>query len=192
MFTPTYEFECLWKGHPLKIGSVQPRNKGQISSSLKDMSSETIRNRFLGSKREFTSKELEYLTVLDGQNHYAIGIEEAQGQKRGVGLIRLVRSELNPTEGEVAITIIDEYQKLGLGKILMKLMVLAAIERKIERLSFTFLPQNDGIYKLIQSVGIPIPGAKAYDSVQVFLDLTSINQKNVLDDLTRLVPHFKN
>ncbi len=191
MFSPTYRFNCEWKGHQIRIGSVLPQNKEQISNSLKDMSRETIRNRFLGSKKEFSKKELEYLTVLDGHNHYALGIEELQGHHRGIGLIRLVRSSENPEEGEVAITLIDDYQKMGLGKMLVKLMILAALERDFTRLSFTYLPQNTGIIKLIQSVGKPIQGAHSHDSVQMFLDLKKIDREMLEHELFLLIPDFK-
>lgn len=190
MFTPTYQFDCLWNGHRLRIGSVQPRNRAQISSSLKNMSAETIRNRFSGSKKEFTPKELEYLTVLDGFNHYAIGIEELEGAQRGVGLIRMVRSEQYPMEAEIAIALIDGYQKMGLGKILMKLMILAALERKIERLSFTFLPNNTAIIKLIQSSGKATLSPGSFVHTHMYLDLKTIDANQLRQELKNQLPNF--
>jgi GNAT superfamily N-acetyltransferase len=179
-FTPDLQMDFDWKEKfHLRAGSVRPHNRKQISEGLRDMSPETIRNRFLGSKREFSEKELQYLTVLDGWNHYALGIEEREGKKRGVGIVRLVRSSHSETEGEIAITIIDEYHRLGLGSFLMDLIILAASERKFETLSFTFLPQNEAIQKLIHRVGTPIMGPQNKDYVQMFLDLKMINVEEV-------------
>jgi hypothetical protein len=35
----------------------------------------------------------------------------------------MVRSSSDPTEAEIAITIIDQYQRIGLGALLMKLII---------------------------------------------------------------------
>lgn len=188
-FTPEIKMDFDWKGKfHLRAGSVQPHNKKQISEGLRDMSPESIRNRFLGSKREFSDQELQYLTTLDGWNHYAIGIEEREKLKRGVGLIRLVRSSHSATEAEIAITIIDEYQKLGLGSFLLNLVILAALEREIELLSFTFLPQNDAIIKLVKRAGIPIQGAHNQDYVQLFLDLKKTDVEAIKSQLRSTLP----
>lgn len=188
-FTPEIKMDFDWKGkYHLRVGSVQPHNKKQISEGLRDMSPETIRNRFLGSKREFSEQELQYLTVLDGWNHYALGIEEREKLNRGVGIIRLVRSSHSETEAEIAILIIDEYQKLGLGSFFLNLIILAALERKIETLSFTFLPQNDAIMKLVKKAGIPIPGAKNQDYVQLYLDIKSMDVESIKSQLRSTLP----
>ena len=177
-----------WKGFHLRAGSVRPHNKKQISDGLRDMSPESIRNRFLGSKREFSEQELQYLTHLDGWNHYAFGIEEREGLKRGVGLIRLVRSSHDESEAEIAITIIDEYQKKGLGTFLLNVIILAAVERGIKKLSFTFLPQNEGILKLISQAGELIEAQHNHDYVQKFLLLEKVNLTDVKARLVKTLP----
>ena len=178
-----------WKGkYHLRAGAVRPDNKKQISEGLREMSPESIRNRFLGSKRAFTEKELQYLTSLDGINHYAFGIEEREKLKRGVAIIRLVRSSHSESEAEVAITIIDEYQRMGLGAALLNIIILAALERKITKLSFTFLPENTGIVKLINSIGLPERGQSSQDSMQLFLDLKKLNVETIKSQLVRILP----
>lgn len=178
--------------YDLRLGSILPRNKKQISEGLNYMSAASIRNRFLGSKKAFSEKELEYLTVLDGWNHYAIGIEELSGLKRGVAIIRLVRSSDNAHEAEVAITIIDEYQKIGLGNLLMDLIILAAIERDITRLSFTFLPQNEAIQKLVRRAGIPILGPHGADFVQIYLDVNKAKVDEIKKRISTVIPKIEN
>lgn len=187
-FTPEFSSEFEWNSFHFRVGSVRPHNKKQISDGLRDMSPETIRYRFLGSKRDFSERELQYLTVLDGWNHYAIGIEEREKLKRGVGIVRMVRSSHSETEAEIAITIIDEYQKMGLGTFFLDLIMLAALERKIETLSFTFLPQNEAIAKLINRAGIPIPGLHNQDYVQLFLDLRTVDVNGIKTRLAKTLP----
>lgn len=189
-FNPDFKHEFQWKGHyQLRVGSVLPHNKTQIKEGLRDMSPESIRYRFLGSKKEFSEKELQYLTELDGWNHYAIGIEEMRtNPHRGVAIIRLVRSGDNPVEAEIAITIIDEYQKKGLGTLLMDLIYLAALERNIHRLSFTFLPQNEGIVHLINKSGAKYTREHTHYYVQLYLDLKSVDPEKIKSRLQKTLP----
>ncbi len=187
-FNPDFSLDFGWREFSFRLGSVRPHNKKQISDGLRDMSPETIRYRFLGSKRDFSERELKYLSELDGRNHYALGIEEREKQKRGVGIVRLVRSSHSDSEAEIAITIIDQYQKMGLGSFFIDLIILAALERKIETLSFTFLPQNKAIVKLISRAGIPVPGPHNQDYVQLFLDLRNINVTEIKTRLAKTLP----
>lgn len=190
-FNHTSTFELNWKNkYKLRLGPVLPGNREQISRGLKDLSSESIRNRFLGSKKEFSGAELEYLTNLDGWDHYAFGIEERERPFRGISIARLVRSPIEPLEAEVAITVIDEFQNLGLGTLLIKLIALAAYERKIERLTFTTLPQNNGILKLIQKIGVPKMGPTAMDFVQLNMEMSSVNIELIKSQLRPLLPEI--
>jgi GNAT superfamily N-acetyltransferase len=191
-FSPEIRMEFEWKGHLLRGGSVRPHNKQQISDGLRDMSPETIRNRFLGSKREFSDKELQYLTNLDGWNHYAFGLEENSPLPRGLAIIRLVRASHCEKEAEVAITIIDRYQKMGLGTFLMNIIILAALEREIETLSFSFLPQNTAIEKLISRLGVPLPGAHTKDYVQLYLNIKDMDIEEVKSGLVKILPEIGN
>jgi RimJ/RimL family protein N-acetyltransferase len=190
-FSPEFKAEFQLKDGPyLRVGSVLPESRHKISNGLKDMSSASIRNRFLGSKKEFSEKELKYLTILDGWNHYGIGVEECGGKCRGVAVIRLVRSHQFKGEAEVAITIIDDFQGKGLGSILMNLIILAAHERDIHRLSFSFLPQNEAIQKLIRKVGTPLIGTQTHDFVQLYLNLKTIDIKKIKSDLEKIFPEI--
>ncbi len=190
-FSPQFRIDFDWKTkHALRVGSVLPVNALQIANGLKDMSNESIRNRFLGSKKEFSQQELEYLTHLDGINHYAIGIEERERPQRGVAIVRLVRSSEDPQQAEIAISIIDDYQKMGLGKMLLNLITLAAIERGITRLSFTYLPQNEGIVRLINRMGTPVSGPHTKDFVQTFLHVSNNDTARILKRLTADLPSF--
>lgn len=178
-----------WRGKfKLRLGAVLPSNKEQISRGLKYLSSESIRNRFLGSKKEFSQTELDYLTQLDGNDHWAFGIEEREKPLRGIAIARLVRSKLDNTEAEMAIVIIDEYQGIGLGTLLIELVAMAAFERKITRLTFTSLPQNNQILNLVQKIGQPQVGSTAMDYVQYFIELDSRNIEKIKSRLQQILP----
>lgn len=179
IFHPEFRQTFELRGTKFNLASLTPSDRASIQTGLKNMSHESIRNRFMGSKNEFTEQELDTFTSLDGVNHYALGVEEADVPHRGVAVIRMVRSEKDPSEAEVAITIIDEYQRRGLGSFILDLLFLAGDERGITSYSFTFLPQNAGIVKLIYKKGNP-QSEKDHDSEKMVLkniDISAIKAR---------------
>ncbi len=187
IFGPEFRKTFELRGTRFNIASLTPADRAQIQAGLKYMSHESIRNRFMGSKREFSEKELDYLTSLDGINHYAVGIEEADAPHRGVAVIRMVRSETDSTEAEVAVTIIDEYQKKGLGSFLLDVLFLAARERGISTFAFTFFAQNEGIIRLIEKKGIP-KSTRSQDSVRMCLSLNEMDEKAIRARVKSILP----
>lgn len=181
-----FRHEFHWRGKELRVGFVLPEAKKKISDGMKYMSKETIRHRFFGLKNGFTDRELKYLTEIDGYNHFALGIEEVKNPERGVAILRLVRDDLYPQEAEMAILIIDEYQKVGLGSLLMHFCIAAAAERGITTLRFTYLPDNDAIVKLIKRFGSPKAEQLASDYVQMKLPLT----KALVDQALKALSEF--
>lgn len=191
IFAPEFRTSFELGGKKFNVASLTPADRAQIQAGLKLMSHESIRNRFMGSKKEFTEKELDYLTSLDGWNHYALGVEESEGAHRGVAVIRMVRSGEDPSAAEVAITIIDEYQRIGLGSLLLDLIFLAAREREIERFSFTFLPQNEGIIKLVTKKGVPVI-ERGQDSVRMILLADHIDSHSLRARVQSVLPVIGN
>lgn len=187
IFHPELRHTFELGGIKFNIASLTPLDRAHIQAGLKLLSHESVRNRFMGSKKEFTEKELDYFTSVDGINHYAIGVEEAEGQHRGVGVIRMVRSGTVATEAEVAVTIIDEYQRIGLGSLLLDLLCLAARERGIDTFSFTFLPTNEGIVKLIRKKGAPSL-LRGHDSVRMLLKLDDVKAQELKARVQSVLP----
>lgn len=186
-FDQTQTHDLDWNKSKLRMGPIHPNNKTQINEGLRYMSPESIRNRFLGVKKAFSETELDYLTHLDGWNHYALGIEEREKPGRGIALGRLVRSESDTKEAEIAIVIIDEYQGMGLGTLIIRLLALAAKERDIERLTFTTLPQNSHILSLIHKIGPYEVGYSSMDYVQLKMEMKNVDTQKLK---SLLVPHL--
>ncbi len=163
--------EFDWRGKRLRVGFLLPESRTKIAAGLAFMSKESIRHRFFGIKNGFTDRELKHLTEIDGYHHFALGLEEVDAPERGIGVMRMVRNDLNHEEAELALLLIDDYQRQGLGDLLIKLALVAAEERGINTLRFTFLPDNEGIRRLIRRFGKTVHTQEAYDQVTEFLTI---------------------
>lgn len=188
-FSQNFSFTLDWNlAFPLFVSVIRPENKKQIADGLRLMSHKSIMNRFQGGRTGFTEGELHYLTTLDGINHFAIGIEEATDARRGIAVIRIVRSAHDAREAEVAVTVIDEYQRMGLGGLLMDLILLAALERDLDFLTFHFIPQNEGIVKLVNRLGTPIKREVSADHVELALELKRVDEPRIRARVAPFLP----
>lgn len=178
--------EFTWRGTLLRVGFLLPEARVKISAGIAHMSRETIRHRFFGIKNGFTERELKHLTEIDGYHHFALGLEEVHPPERGIAVMRMVRDDLSPKEAEVALLLIDDYQRAGLGTLLMHFCLVAAAERGIEVLRFTYLPDNTGIVKLIKRFGNPKADILASDYVQMKI----VIEKAQIDESLKALKEF--
>jgi hypothetical protein len=73
-----------------------------------------------------------------------------------VGVARFVRLADRPASADFAVTVIDDWQRKGLGRFLLTRLIAAARERGIERLESSVLATNAAMRHIIRSV---VPGS---------------------------------
>jgi GNAT superfamily N-acetyltransferase len=130
----------LRDGSPVRIARITPQDAPLIAQGFERLSAETRRLRFLTSKPTLSSSELKYLTEVDGHRHEALGaIDPATAQ--GVAVARFVRDADDLGRAEVAVTVTDDWQRRGLGTVLLDRLADRAREEGVER--FTALVAGD-------------------------------------------------
>ena len=99
-------------------------DRHELSVGYQHLSPEAKRLRFFHEKPDLSDADLEYLTNIDYDNHFAFAAFAADepGQP-GIGVARYIRDRGDPTRAEVAVTVLDEYQKRGVGTLLFLLLV---------------------------------------------------------------------
>jgi acetyltransferase len=130
----------LRDGRRVQIARLTPDDAQLLADAFERLSEESRRLRFLTPKPSLSPAELRYLTEVDGHHHEALSaVDPATG--RGVAIARFVRDPDNPDRAEVAITVADEWQGGGLGKIMLARLVDRAREEGVQ--SFTALVSTD-------------------------------------------------
>ena len=154
MNTIQTEAVTLGDGTILEVRPVLPSDKPHFREGFARLSRESRYFRFLSNKNRLTDGDLRYLTEVDGHDHYAICAfkRHANGREEGVGVARFVRLSDRPDTAEVAITVVDAWQKRGVGALLYVRLVAAARERGIRILRSEVHENNPGIQKLLSSV----------------------------------------
>ena len=140
----------LADGTEVDLRPVGADDKPLLEQGMAMLSPSSRRLRFMSPIENLSRSQLAYLTEIDHESHLAWGVTAA-GQPVAVG--RLVRLAASPEVAEIAITVVDEWQRRGIGHILVR--VLAEIGRSvdIERFAFEALPENEGIVRLLGSFG---------------------------------------
>ena len=85
-----------------------------------------------------------------------IALAREDGKDHAIGVVRLVLDKNDPDTAEFAIVLRDDYQREGLGTIMLDLLLQLALVRGIKRLRGVSLADNEGVHRLIQKCGFPV------------------------------------
>jgi len=138
----------LSDGTPLLIRQIGPDDKRLLVAGMRRLSERSRRQRFLTPTEQLSRAQLSYLTEIDQRDHQAWGAL-IDGEPVAIG--RFVRT--HDDEAEVALTVIDEWQKRGLGTMLLRLLAEEAERVGIKRFTFVYLPENVAIAQLLAKFG---------------------------------------
>jgi RimJ/RimL family protein N-acetyltransferase len=155
-FTADYvERATLRDGTPIVIRLLTPEDKPLLAAGFASLSDQSRYTRFLSTKLDLDEHELRYLTEIDQQDHFALGAIREDGDGRGapigLGIARFIRLA-DGTSAEAAITVVDQAQRKGLGRMLMLRLCAAAAERGIEHFRCEVLGSNAAAIQLLADI----------------------------------------
>ena len=149
--------ETLPNGQVVHLRAIRPDDRQKLHEGFFKLSKASVRNRFFSVKHDLSPAELSYFTEVDFQHHVALVAELQNGSQRlPVGVGRFVSSDERPDHSEMAITVIDEMQGKGIGKVLLNHLIDSARELGIRHLDATVLAQNKRMSKMMRATGLPL------------------------------------
>jgi RimJ/RimL family protein N-acetyltransferase len=134
------------------VRPVRAGDKVALQRLIGGMSMESTRARFFTPKDHFTRAELTYLTELDGHDHVAFAAFDAGAPARLLGVSRYIRDPREPAAAEAAITITDELQGRGLGRLLGTILADAARAEGVTRFTASMLSDNVAAVRVFDSI----------------------------------------
>jgi GNAT superfamily N-acetyltransferase len=133
-------------GLVLTLRPVLPEDGALIEEAFEHLSERSRYQRFLSPISSLSRSQLSYLSEVDHIRHVALG---ALLGEEPVGMVRMVCLPDSVTEADIAITVIDDYQGLGVGSELLRVMGVVARHRGISRLHFDVLAENAAMLGLL-------------------------------------------
>jgi RimJ/RimL family protein N-acetyltransferase len=134
------------------IRPISPNDKRALSAAFARLGETSRYRRFLSPHTHLSDAELRYLTELDHHDHEAlVAIDPRTGQ--GVGVARYIRSRHDPTSAELAIAVVDDWQRMGVGTRLATALADRARQEGIAVLTALVLADNELVLNLADELG---------------------------------------
>jgi GNAT superfamily N-acetyltransferase len=138
----------------LRLRPLVPEDKAALQAGLDRMSPESRYNRFFTAMARLSPTQLAYFTEIDYVDHFAWGAFALDDpDSPGVGVGRYVRSSTDPTVADFALAVADDYQGRGVGRLLVRALVVVARENGIERFVAYVLATNSAMTHLVHGLG---------------------------------------
>lgn len=150
-----HHFYVNTKDARFHVRPIKPADKELLQQGFKELSTRSKYLRFFALRSDLNNSQLSYFTEVDGVNHVAWGIlDVSQKEPKPVGIGRFVKLKNEPNTAEVAITVVDAYQRQGMGHMLFAVLNIVAAHVGIQKLRYCVLRENAFVLKSLSRFGI--------------------------------------
>jgi GNAT superfamily N-acetyltransferase len=167
----------LTDGREVLVRFLDAGDMPTLQSGLHRLSADSRYQRFMSAMPALSETQARYFADVDGVDHVAFGVSdpssEVDGNPEGLGVAtaRYVRTQRESSTAEIAITVVDDYQRLGLGSILLDHLIEHARHNGVRRLTATMLTQNRGVRALLAGRRFVVGPTAEASVVEARLDL---------------------
>jgi len=134
--------------------ALESSDRDLYIAGFKKLSETSVYHRFFGFKKELTEVQIDELMNVDDYYHLAwTAFDIVDDEPMGIGVGRFKRSNTNPTEAELGLTVIDEYQRKGVGSILLAVMYYLGGAVGIETFTGVILVNNVRLIRRFYDLG---------------------------------------
>ena len=145
----------LRDGRRVRVRSIRPADASMDRAFFAGLSEHSRYMRFMQHLAELTPRLVQQFTDIDATREMAlVALDDASGDEAIVGIARYVaETEQEGGSAEFAIVIADSWQRNGLGRALMELLIDGARGRGLRKLTGNVLAVNASMRALAEAVG---------------------------------------
>jgi GNAT superfamily N-acetyltransferase len=167
----------LLSGERILVRPIRPPDAGTLQDYLRRLTPESRHNRFLGALNELSPRELARLADMDRPD--ALALLAFTGEDRDPVMIgeAIVASDPGSTRGEIALSVLDHWQRRGLGLLLMRSIECRARAFGARHLFGAVLRTNTAMKGLARKAGFAITSP-----------FTDARLVEIVKDLSRTAP----
>ena len=148
---------ALRDGSKVLIRPVRSTDAPLLADGFTRLSPRSRQLRFLTRKKQLSGAELRYFTDVDHHDHEALVALTHPGG-RGVGIARYIRHAADPHAAEIAVTIVDDWQRRGLGTELVTRLSDRARCEGIHRFTALVAEDNTAVARMLQNTSASLAG----------------------------------
>jgi ribosomal protein S18 acetylase RimI-like enzyme len=163
--------ETLRDGCRVEIRALRPDDRADLIAAVSRASDRSLYRRFFGLKRSFTDQEAAFFVNVDFVNHVAlIALIDEDGRSVIAGGGRYI--VVQPGQAEIAFVVVDEYQRRGIGRALMRHLTNIARAAGLGTLIAEVLPENTPMLQLFKTSGLQLSTRREDQVVDVTIWLS--------------------
>ncbi len=151
-------------GHETRalVRPIRPSDLATLVSGYAHLSPQSRHLRFFAQASELSAKQLDFLTHPDHRSHEAWGaLDLKYAAPTGIGVARYVSLPERPGVAEVALTVVDAYQRIGAGSLLHACLHLTASRHGYQTFWYDVLWENSGFLRYLKSLGGKMVGLES-------------------------------
>jgi RimJ/RimL family protein N-acetyltransferase len=160
----------LRDGSTALIRQIGPADAPLVRAIYGELSDVSRRRRFLAPTDELSDEDVMYLTDVDHRRHEALIAIDPE-RDRAVGVARYVRAPGDRETGEVAVVVVDDWHRRGLGTALLDRLTERARENGLRRYTAVVSPDNDIVLGAMERNGAERTGTTAEGEVEFAFEL---------------------
>jgi RimJ/RimL family protein N-acetyltransferase len=147
--------DSLRNGRRVEIRAIRPDDEAALTATVAGLSAGSLHRRFFSVKRNFSEQEKAFFLNVDFVDHVALVAELKDGERRTiVGGARYIVTA--PATAEVAFAVVDEFQRQGLGTLLMRHLLALARDAGLKTFVAEVLPANTPMLKVFAQSGVEV------------------------------------
>ncbi|MBP9091475.1 GNAT family N-acetyltransferase [bacterium] len=179
MFNGNHEYAAkdrLKDGTAVIVRAIRASDKDLLQQLMKDVSAESRYFRFFCAKKLLTSQELKYFTEIDFDSHIGLIVSLCDESETPIAVGRYITQTGDEGTGgaELALLVGEEYQRQGLGNILLDHLAQIAITKGVSEFVCYIMPENSKMLSFLRHSKYPVNRLKRSSSViSMTVDLSS-------------------
>ncbi len=144
----------LGDGTKVHLRAIVPEDEPLLHEAVAAMSERTVYFRFFSPIKRMSDALAHRLAVVDYNDRFALvaTTHRPNGKERIVGVARYDRAR-DTEMAEVALAVIDEFQRRGLGSVLLAQLATVARKHGIKTFQLIVLPENREMLGLLRKMG---------------------------------------
>jgi RimJ/RimL family protein N-acetyltransferase len=144
----------LVDGTTVLVRPIEPEDEPLLHDAVAAMSERSVYFRFFSPLKRLPDALAHRLAVVDHKDRFALvaTTEKPTGKERILGVARYDRVP-NTDVAEVAVAVVDEFQRRGLGGALLAILARAARQHGIKSFTLIVLPENQQMLGLLRRMG---------------------------------------
>jgi RimJ/RimL family protein N-acetyltransferase len=162
----------LKDGTEIFFRPVRPTDEAGLSEMLYSLSADSVRSRFFTHTKTFPHRDVQQLTNIDYvQNLALVGTVPGPGGQEEIVALAEYFLEPKNQAAEVAFIVHDEWQKKGMGTLLLNYLCEIGRSRNVRRFLAKVLPQNKAMLAVFHNTDYPVKTEFDGDAYSLVIDL---------------------